>query len=89
MKQLEWVEYLTSASNETVVIHGLDNDGVLLSTKVCHVERLHVEELLTLKLREQFKTLETSGLLKVSGDGTRLTTRSNQAVGIMVSDVSG
>jgi hypothetical protein len=57
------VNDLTSAANETGRVLGLDDDGVLLSTKMCHVEGLHVEKLLALKLGKQFKTFETSGLL--------------------------
>lgn len=61
----------------------------MLGTKVCHFKRLHVEKLLALKFGKQFKTFKTSSLFKVSGNGTGLSTRSNQAVGFAVGNVSG
>ena len=49
----------------------LDHDRVLHRAEPRGVERPHVKDVDALHLAEQFKTLETGGLLHVGGKGAR------------------
>lgn len=49
-----------------------DHDGVLDGSNAVGRQWLHVEDINALHLSENFKTLETSGLLQIGCDSTRL-----------------
>jgi hypothetical protein len=53
-----------------------------------HVQWLHIEKLLTLKLGEQFLTFQTSGLFKIGGDLTSLATSTNVGFGTVTNGTS-
>jgi hypothetical protein len=44
------------------------------------IEGAHVEDVNALHLSDEFQTLETSGLVKIAGNGTGLTTRGDKVI---------
>jgi hypothetical protein len=58
----------------------VDDDGVLHGTDAAGIQRLHVEDIDTLHLSENFEALETGRLLGIGGNGTRLRTRGQKVV---------
>lgn len=69
-----------SATGELLLTGGADGDGVLQCAQAAGVEGRHVENIDALHLTENLKTLETSGLLEIGGDGTGLGTRTVEVV---------
>jgi hypothetical protein len=78
----------TSATDETNGIVRLNDNGVLGSTNVGHVQRFHIEKFLALELGKQFLTFQTSGLFKIGGDLTSLATSSNVGFGTVTNGTS-
>ena len=66
----------------------LDNNGVLGSTLVGHIQRFHIEEFLAFELKEQFSTFQTSGLFEISGDFTSLTTGAQARFNVVTNGTS-
>lgn len=70
----------TSATSVLLVTGTVDDDGVLESSLPGGIEGPHVEDVNALHLSDEFKTLETSGLLDVGGDGTGLSTGGDEVL---------
>jgi hypothetical protein len=68
------VSRAASATNILLVTERANDDGFLHGAGSACVEGLHVENVDTLHLSEDFETLETGGLVDVGGDGTGLGT---------------
>lgn len=69
---------LTSASNVTVVVVTWNKVWVSHGTRTLSDWVLHVENIDTLSLTQHLESLQTSGLVQVGRDRTRLSTRTNQ-----------
>lgn len=68
----------TSAANLSLGEKRVDGNRVLNGTKSSNLERLHVEDIDTLEVTEEFESLETSRLVLIVGDLTCLGTRTKQ-----------
>jgi hypothetical protein len=53
----------------------------LSRTDAAGIQRPHVEDVDTLDLSEDFETLQTSGMLKIGRDGSRLGSRGKKVLG--------
>ena len=62
------------AADVLLITSRADHDGLVHRSKAAGIEGVHVENVDALHLSENFETLETSGLLQVGRDGTRLGT---------------
>lgn len=74
------VSGVSSATGVLLVTSALDNDGVVKGSLSGGVEGSHVEDVNALHLSDKFQTLKTGGLLNVRGDGTGLSTGSNEVI---------
>lgn len=69
-----------SATCELLGAGRSDQNGVLHSSLTAGIERAHIEDIDTLHLSQDFQSLQTGGLFKIGGNGTRLGTRAEQVV---------
>ena len=70
----------TGATSELLLTGRSDEDGFLHGAQSAGVEGSHVENVNTLHLSEDFETLETGGLLEIGGNGSGLSTRTEEVV---------
>ena len=74
------VDRVAGAAGKLLLASGADHDGLLQGSFPRGIQGPHVEDVNTLHLAQDLQTLDTSGLLEVSGDGAGLGTGPDKVV---------